>query len=459
MPTHTSCKPSIANRILVWADQPNPAGAPRQAFHTFIRILLITVREFHKNELSLRASALTYTILLSLVPLLAMSTALIKGIGGDNHLRQVVYSYIDTLEQHTTTVLTGSETNAETTEKTGSTDAAATTLTAHLRSAADKLFDYVDKTDFTTLGSIGVLLMLITIVVVFDTIEMAMNTIWQVQAGRSPLRKVTDYLTLLVLMPIAINIGFAATTVIKNPTLLARIEPFLPVIWLQSIFLLLLPILFITLALMISYMIFPNTRVHPFPAFIGAIFAGALWFATQNIYISLQIGVSNYNAIYGSFATLPLFLVWLYLGWIFILSGAQIAFACQTRDNYQLHLTPPTPAKQLSAAFDIINQVFLSFERQQPITAKMLPDLCPEHPPTLLLSILDQLLTAGFIHIQDKKQLLFPTMPAKDLKQSAIVTTILGIDTPDTTGGWQSRCVIDAASQAPPQTFQKEKNS
>ncbi|MCX5870722.1 MAG: YihY/virulence factor BrkB family protein [Deltaproteobacteria bacterium] len=460
MTAPTQSKPSITNRILTWADQSSTASAgPKQAIHTFVRVLLITAREFHKNELPLRASALTYITILSLVPLLAMSTALVKGIGGDNHLRQVVYGYIDTLEHNSTTTPVPSQVEAAPAAEPGNTDKTTANLTAHLRSAADKLFNYVDKTDFTTLGSIGVLVMLITIIMVFVTIEMAMNAIWQVHSGRSALRKIIDYLALLILMPVAINIGFAATTIITNPTLLDKIEPFLPVIWLQTIVLLLLPILFITLALSISYMVFPNTRVHPVPAFIGAAFAGSLWFITQNIFINLQIGVSNYNAIYGSFATLPLFLVWLYLGWIFILSGAQVAFACQARHSYQLLPAWPKPAEQLSAAFDIVHQLFLFFDRQQTLTVKMLPDLCPEYSPSLISSTLDQLLAAGIIHTEDKEQFLFPTLPAAKLNQGVIVKAILGSDTPDTEGGRQIRHAIEAASQALPLTFQKIQNS
>ncbi len=456
-------KPSLSSRIVTWADHPlTMPSRPQQALHTFVRVLLITARGFHNNELSLRAGALTFTILLSLVPMLAMSTALVKGLGGNDQLRQAVSSYIDTLEHNATPTASAapSPVDPDAAAEAQSIDKTITSLTVHLRSAADRLFDYVDHTNFTTLGSLGVLLMLIAIILVFDTIEKAMNTIWHVHSGRSALRKLTDYLALLVLMPVAINIGFAATTVIANPTLLDKIEPFLPVIWLQTIFLLLLPIFIITLALSISYMVFPNTKVRSIPALIGAILAASLWFITQNIYISLQIGVSNYNAIYGSFATLPLFLIWLYLGWIFILTGAQVAFACQTYRHYQLPpAIPPTPAEQLSAAFDIIHQLFLFFDRQQPLTAEILPGLCPGHSPFLLSATLDQLNDAGIIHTEEKKQCLFPAMPAAELTQSTIVKAILGKDTPDTEGGRQSRRAIDAAIEALPQIFQESKNS
>ncbi len=453
-------KPILNNKIVIWADH-QPRGTstgPTQALRTFVRVLLITAREFKKNELSLRANALTFTILLSLVPMLAMSTALVKGLGGDDQLRQVVYGYIDTLERDsTTTASPPSRIEPTPAIQFGDRDERNATLTMHLRSAADKIFDYVDKTDFTTLGSIGVLVMLITSIMVLYTIEQAMNIIWQVHSGRSTLRKVTDYLAVLVLLPVAVNIGFAATTVIKSPTLLDRVEPFLPLIWLQATFLFLLPILFITLALSVSYIVFPNTRVRPLPAFIGAILAGSLWFITQNIFISLQIGVSRYNAIYGSFATFPLFLIWLDLGWIFILTGAQLAFACQHQDKYQLLPAPTTPAKQLSVALDIVHQVFLFFERKETLTAGMLPELCPEHMPSLLSSTIDKLLDAGIIHIQDNKEYLFPNIPAAELDQGTIIRAILGTDTSDSEGGRLSRCAIEAASQALAQCPQEGK--
>ncbi len=455
-------KQSIVRRLIIWADQPGgqpPAGL-KQILHTLVRIVLITAREFNRNELSLRASALTYTFLLFLVPMLAMSTALVKGLGGNYQLRQAMHSYIDSLQQNTAPAGPAAfELDGTQQAEAGTTEEITATLTVHLRSAADKIFDYVDKTDFTTLGSIGVVIMLITVILAFDTIEQAMNTIWKAPTGRTAVRKVTDYLALLILIPIAINVSFAATTIIKNPALFARIEPFLPVIWLQTFFLLLLPVLFITFALTVSYIVFPNTKVHTIPAFIGAIFAASLWFITQNIYISLQIGVSRYNAIYGSFATLPLFLIWLHLGLIFILTGSQVAYACQTRHSYQLIEPQVTPAQKLSAAFDIIRQLFLAFDRQQTITAKMLPDLCPGQRPALLFSTAERLLAAGIIHTKDQEEYLFPTLPAAKLNQGAIVKAILGSDTPETEGGRQSRLAIEAASQALPLTFEESQNS
>ena len=265
--------------LTAWAEMKvsNPSlisTATRQ----LLRIILITIKEFNNNDLSLRSSALTYTVLLSLVPMLAMSTAVVKGLGGGDQLREAAYSYIDTLEQ-----TAPKEQPAHSQER----------LTDHLRSAADKLFDYVDRTNFATLGTIGMIGILFSVVLVLSNIESAMNAIWKVQDGRSIVRKIADYLTLVILMPISINVAFAASAFLANPKLASKIDVVIPLAWLQTFLLQLLPVFFIALTLYVIYIFFPNTKVKTLPAVFGSILAAFLWFSVQNVYITLQIGVEN----------------------------------------------------------------------------------------------------------------------------------------------------------------------
>ena len=109
----------------------------------------------------------------------------------------------------------------------------------------------------------------------------------------------------------------------------------------------------------------------------GAIFAGYFWFQAQNFYISLQVGVSNYNAIYGSFATLPLFLVWIYFGWIFILLGAQIAYAYQNKNTFRLIAAKAQPSLRLAVAYDLLGYVRECFHAEKSATA---PDFSVDYP-------------------------------------------------------------------------------
>ena len=195
---------NIADGVFAWVDGESSDQEPLSStLRRFLRIAVFTLRGFHRNDLSLRASALTLTILLSLVPILAMSAAVIKGLGGDNHLRQMAYDSLAILEQQAVPIVPG--TAPATSE---------TTLFDHLRAAVDTTFDYVERTNFATLGTIGTFALIFSVMLVLHQIEGAMNTIWQVAAGRSFLRKLSDYITLLVLMPLAVNIGFAASAFI-----------------------------------------------------------------------------------------------------------------------------------------------------------------------------------------------------------------------------------------------------
>lgn len=446
-------------RLILWADEkPTNPTLFRATIHSFIRVLLISLQEFKRNNLSLRSGALTYTILLSLVPMLAMSTAVVKGLGGGNQLRRVVYSYIDTLDNRVVTQdkkEIGTDNQAFESQQDGPTS----NLTDHIYSVADKLFAYVERTNFATLGTIGVIGIFLSVILVLSYIEMAMNAIWHVPSGRSFLRKIADYLTLIILFPLSINIGFAASAILKNPALFAKIETLLPMVWVQAFLLKLVPIFFITLTLYVTYLFFPNTKVRNRAALIGALIAGFLWIYAQNIYFHLQIGVANYNAIYGSFATLPLFLIWLYVGWLFILTGAQIAFAFQNRDHYQLIPKPTQPVLLLSAAFDIVSYIYQSFNKKQPINHHDIYADLREYDDAHLDQAIDLLLAENIISRSETDAQLLPCGPADKTDHKEIILAILGKSTPDTPGGLTSKQIIDSALLEPADNNKKGDDS
>jgi len=425
-------------RLTAWADNPGRTPTmPRSIARNLLRLLLITIREFNENDLSLRAGALTYAVLLSLVPMLAMSTAVVKGLGGGDQLRQAAYTYIDTLEQSSPPHAHKNDQDTATAVKTPEKK-----LTDHLRSAVDTLFDYVDRTNFATLGSIGMIGILLSVILVLSHIESAMNVIWKAPNGRSIVRKISDYLTLLILLPISINVAFAASAFLANPQLAMKADILIPVVWLQAILLKLLPVFFIALTLYVIYIFFPNTKVKSFPAMFGAALAAILWFSMQNFYISLQIGVAKYNAIYGSFATLPLFLIWMYFGWIFILVGAQVAYAFQNIRSYSLLKLPEQPSQDLAAAFDIMDLTYSSFTEKNSLTPSDIGLQLPAYPEAIIQKVLSRLLSEGAIHLSCTDEQLLPSEPAENFKHQTVISIILGAGAPDTPGGKQSLQMI-----------------
>ncbi len=430
------------SQLIDWADQSpthdSEQSIVQKAARQLCRVILITGQEFKKNELSLRAAALTFTVMLSLVPLLAMSSAVVKGLGGSDQLKTVVYSYVSTLEQESSSTTVNSD---------GVTvNEPSSTLTQHLYSAIDNIFGYVEQTNFATLGTFGVAGIFISAILVLGNIEMAMNTIWHVRSGRSVMRKIADYLALLVLFPISINVGIAAGTVLENDALLSKFSIILPFTWLQALILKLIPVLFLTLTLYVIYLFFPNTKVKTLPAMVGALFAGFFWFQVQNIYIGLQVGVSKYNAIYGSFATLPLFLVWIYFGWVFILLGAQLAYAYQHKNSIRLTAVEFPPSLKLAVAYDLLDYVEKCFEEQQPATEEGFAEDYSMHSLGVINETLGQLEKHGLLHRTEGNGALMPSIPRKKIVYSTVVQAIVGDIYSESEGGKKSSCVLNAVT-------------
>lgn len=467
-------------RIKQWAFRPDHGDKNLiSIIRCFVRILFIMVHEFNETAIMLRASALTYSIVLSMIPILAMSTAVLKGLGSDNQLKVAAYSLIDQLEpeknQKTATaesqasseippvlegeIMTDShpgeeifpqpEPGAEQGSSAGTSDGQS--MTTHLRNAVDTIFEYVDRTNFAAIGAFGIVGLLITVVLVLSTIESAMNEIWHTKQGRSLVRKVMDYLALLILLPISINVALAGDAILESPKILSYIHTFIPSVWAVKMLLKLLPFLFVILSLMVMYQFFPNVRVKTHAAFTGALFAGFFWFVVQRMYIVLQIGVAKYNAIYGSFATVPLFLIWIHLGWTFILLGATLAYAVQNRHLYHLPGAGSSPQRELQLAFDVLNTIYTNFARK---ISTSLDDLSRSNAGNLpgdIQNIANRLVDGGLLFRTENDGLKYiPATPSENIEAREVVQLILGHEKIPTLGGKISRQVVKAAEKAIP---------
>lgn len=446
---------------------------------SWFRIFFIMVHESTETAIAIRAAALTYSIVLAMVPILAMSTAVLKGLGSDDQIKIAAYAFIDQLdpgkqpEQQApadqarippvpgaeeeiadTTVPLPEKTSppaALETQQEAANKAVVQSLTSHLRNALDTIFNYVDRTNFATLGAFGIIGLLLAVVLVMSTIENAMNEIWHTKEGRPVSRKIMDYLALLILLPISINLALAGDAVLESPRILSSLHTIVASAWVVTILFKLLPFLLVTLALMLMYQFFPNVRVKPHAAFAGALFAAFFWFVVQRAYIVLQFGVANYNAIYGSFATLPLFLIWIHLGWTFILLGAELAYAVQNRNQYQLPGKINSPQRDLQLAFDVLNTIYANFARKKITTIDALALANKGDELSSIQEITDRLIDGGLLYrTGDEDPGFVPTTSAKNIEAREVVQLILGDEILPTPGGEFSRRVIRAAEAAIP---------
>ena len=430
-----------------------PASRMPAWLRSLLRVIFIMQREFIRTNIHSRSAALTYSLALAMVPTLALSTAIMKGVGSDTHLKQALSRVIDQIEplppqkNEPQVWQSGPELpdigtaepplQRETREN-----------TAYLHKALDLVFEYVEKTNFAALGLLGVLGLLVIFMMMLSSFEEAMNAIWHSQQRRPLLRRIMDYMALVTVLPLSLNIAVAADAILASDQLMGHLHQLMPISGILPFLVKLSTFCFIVLSLMGMYMFFPSDKVKTVPALIGAVFATFFWFLFQRLYIVLQVGVSKYNAIYGSFATIPLILIWLNLGIIFILLGASLTHAIQYRHYYNPTTRDLSPQRQLQLAFDILAIVYHNFSRRIPSTAELLRGSLPEARPLDLEETI-ALLVEGRILQQngDGTGMVLPVTSAEQLNGAEVFELVLGSEALTTPGGLLAAQALRAAAE------------
>ncbi len=264
--------------------------------HAFSRWIYLVFHGFFVDQCMIRASALTFTTILSIVPFIAVAFSISKGFGLQN---------ADFIKDLLLRVTAGQE------------------------DVAAKILEYIGNTNVTTLGWMGVATLLGTVFSMVGTIEKAFNTIWDVKRGRTAWRKFTDFFSVILICPIIVMVAISLTVSLQNQEMVRNLLSVSAFGYMEALFLKLLPLFLIWMAFTFIYIFIPNHKVKLSSAAVGGVVAGSMWQLAQWVYIHWQIGAGKYNAIYGSFAQLPLLLIWLYISWVIVLLGAEMAAAKQ----------------------------------------------------------------------------------------------------------------------------------
>jgi membrane protein len=266
----------------------------------------MAIRGYDEHRCSLRASALTFYSLLSVVPVAAMLFGIAKGFGYQKKLEDQLLEQFAEHEEVVTQVMEFSR-------------------------------SLLESTQGGLVAGIGVLLLFWTLIRVMGNIERSFNDIWNVRVGRNVLRKFTDYMTIMLIAPFNFILSSSATVIIASQITDLGESLGLSAITgaLLSIVLALIPWILMWFLFGFVYIVVPNTTVKWKSGLIAGLVAGIAFQLTETLFIDLQIGASSYNAIYGGFAALPLFLVWLQLSWMITLIGAELSCAIQNMDSYE----------------------------------------------------------------------------------------------------------------------------
>jgi membrane protein len=287
-----------------------------------LRVVYLATRGFYEDACLIRASALTYITVLSLVPLLAVSFAVAKGMG----------FYQDLIEGSIKPFL----------DRTfGASEAAALPPGAPPNEGAQamhevlqKVLAFVDSTKVSGLGAVGLLLLLFTVIKLLSTIEESFNHIWGAQRARSPVRKLTDYLAMVLVTPILLFAATGITTAAQSSKVVTFAQNALHLGPLFDAGVKLAPLVSIWVAFTFVYLAMPNARTRWRSAMVGALIGGTLWQLALLVQIQFQVGIARYNAIYAGFAALPIFLIWVQTSWVAVLLGAEVCFAHQSAASY-----------------------------------------------------------------------------------------------------------------------------
>ena len=331
-----------------------------------LKIINLSVKSFLDRDLQMRSYALTYNTVLAVVPALAMLFAIARGFGFQNLLQSELFRYFPAQRQA-------------------------------LQNALTYVDNYLSQASQGVFIGIGLIFLLWTLISLLSNVEDTFNHVWGVNSMRSLSRKFTDYTALFLLIPV-LMVCSAGITIFMSDAVQHVFEgnPLSPMMHRLLEF---TPIVISWLIFTAAYYFVPNTKVRFKYALFAGILAGTLFQVVQWLFVSGQVYVSKYNAIYGSFAFLPLVLVWMQLSWLITLSGAVLTYACQNFDSFAYR----DKAKEVSQTYS--NQMAIAvlalatkrFKlRQQPLT---MHDLINDYdiPGALAEKILTRLKNAGLL--------------------------------------------------------------
>ena len=339
------------------------AVARRQA-----RIAYAVVRDLGTGILNLHAMSLVYTTLLSIVPLLALSFSVLKAMGVHNQLMPFLYQFFQPLG-------------------------------AQGEEMAEQVIAFVDNIQVGVLGSVGLLLLVYTVVALVQKIEGSFNMVWRAPQGRPLGQRFSNYLSVITIGPLLMVAGIGVSATIFASEVVQELRAIEPFGTLIAIISRLTPFLLTVVAFTFVYIFVPNTRVKLKSAFAGGLVAGVAWQAASLGFASFAVNATRYEAIYSSFAIGILLLIWLYINWMILLTGASISYyhqheqAISARRNVR-----SSPQLEEHLALVLMRWVATAFDRGETPPREEFLSRDLGVPGDITQQVSDKLIRAGLVH-------------------------------------------------------------
>jgi len=359
-----------------------------------LRIIVLAVRGFGEDKCKFRASALTFFTLLSIVPVIALVFAVAKGFGIQQRVEALIMEKMAGHEQIARQLIDFSS-----------------SLLANARGGL--------------IAGVGIVFLLWAVIKLLGNIENSFNDIWGIKKPRHIGRKFSDYLSVILVCPILLVIASSATVIISTQArqIIQKLGFISSISSLILPLLGLLPFCSIWLIFTFIFIFMPNTRVNFKSALLAGIVAGTIFQIVQWAYINFQVGAAKYGAIYGSFAALPLFLIWLQLSWFIVLFGAELSFAHQNVDTYEFEpdclLVSGFYKKQLALLISSLLVKNFAAGQRAPYAIEISQRL--EIPIRLVRQIMFELVEAGVVsEVRREQDRDAAYQPARDIDSMTI---------------------------------------
>lgn len=384
----------------IWRVTDNEVTKLKYSAYTIIKTIYLTIERFNKDNIGNKAAALTYSTLLAIVPILAILFAIARGFGFYELVENQLSGIFGGVNQTTKTILQ--------------------LVDSYLKQAKEGVF----------IG-VGLILLLWTALNLTSNIEDTFNRIWHVTKPRSMYRKITDYFSMILLLPVLIvvsgGLNIFMTTFLKEMSNFMVLAPFI------KFLIRLIPYVLIWGMLTALYIFMPNTKVKFKPALIAGIFAGTIFQLFQVLYINSQLWVTKYNAIYGSFAAIPLLLLWLQMSWTICLFGVELAYASQNVNTYSFDKDTRNISRRYQEFITILILSLIAKRfsaNEKPYTAE---ELSKDYriPITLAKQTLFLLQQINLVHevMTDEKSEDIAYQPSMDINQLSLGILLERMDT------------------------------
>jgi membrane protein len=356
-----------------------------------VRFPAAITRDWFAGEINVRAMSLAYTTLLSLVPLMVFTISILKGLGARADLRYLLHEFFRPI---------GDEANQLT----------------------ETVMQFVTNMRGDVLGSIGLAFLVYIVITTIQKVEASFNFVWRAPRPRNFARRFSEYLSVMIVGPVLLAVAIGLLGSAERSPLAQWLSAFPPLKATLDVLAQIVPYAIVTIVFTFMYLLIPNTRVQPRAALIGGVTAGVIWALGGKAFTAVILYSSQMVAVYTGFAIVLTTLIWVYLSWLILLIGAQLAFYVQF-PQYLRHGQVPvelTGSARELAGLSLMMLIGRSYSSGGNYWTGIALAAELDIPRTALAPVLSSLERGGLIVATEKEQFV----PGRELRTIRLIDVI-----------------------------------